>query len=137
MALPSGNTSFPSEIGLCCFSLQPCWLLLVSAARGFSRLGLYIASFSRHSPGTIFFHNNNYPQGSSPGSRFYFYLFLLWLHPQHMELPGPVANFAASVATLDPLTYCARPGIKPKPLQSYCSWILLLCIFFFFFKAAP
>ena len=40
-----------------------------------------------------------------------------------MEVPGPgiesaaAATYVTSVAVPDPLTHCARPGIKPAPQQ--------------------
>ena len=50
---------------------------------------------------------------------------VLWLHPRHMEVPGPGRDWirAAAVtsttaaATPDPLTCCVRPGMEPAPPQ--------------------
>ena len=44
--------------------------------------------------------------------------FFKWLHPRHMEVPGPGTESEPQVQpTPDPLTICTRLGIKPSALQ--------------------
>ena len=44
--------------------------------------------------------------------------FSLWPHLWHMEVPGPGIESGPQLQPmLDPLTYCARPGIEPAPPQ--------------------
>ena len=74
-----------------------------------------------------------------------FVVIVLWLHPWHMKAPKPGIEFkpqphscdlGCSCTTLDPLTHCARPGIKPTPLQQP-ELLLLDSFFFFFFVFCP
>ena len=46
------------------------------------------------------------------------FFFFKWLHPRHMEVPGPGTESEPQVQpTPDPLTICTRLGIKPSALQ--------------------
>ena len=43
--------------------------------------------------------------------------FFLWLHPRHMEVPGPGTEFKPQLRPMDPLTHCPGPGIEPLSPQ--------------------
>ena len=61
-------------------------------------------------------------------SLLFLFIFFLWPHPRHIEVPGPGIE-----SMLDPLTPCTRPGIEPAFPQP--SEPLQLVSFLFFFGA--
>ena len=63
--------------------------------------------------------SNHYAPLQSQFSEFFFFF---WLHPQLMEVPGPIQDAAAAI--LDPLTHCIGLGVAPPQEDlSLCSLI--------------